>query len=390
MVESLTKEAILSRLSALAGDIAAAKETIESGRRLPSALVDQLKSTGCFGMTLPRSMGGSELDPLAQFEICEAAARLDASVGWCVMIGSDAGYFSAWLDDSATSKLWPSPDAITAGQPGPPVGQARETDDGYVVNGRWQFGSGSTHADVIAGGCFVVDSDGHMKPPMHPGFPGEFRVMLMPAADVTVLDTWYTTGLAGSGSHDFVAENVFVPAEHTFDLLAPPRRAGPLYAVNYLFFTDMAAVPIGAAQGAIDNFVELATTKVVIPPVTLMREEARAQQAIADAEALVGSGRAWAIDVLGEIWETLLAGDLPDDQLRARLRLSIMHACRSARQAVERLYDAAGSSAIYASNPLDRAMRDQLTISAHWIASTRNLEPAGRVRLGLPADVPLY
>jgi hypothetical protein len=67
-----------------------------------------------------------------------------------------------------------------------------------------------------------------------------------------------------------------------------------------------------------------------------------------------------------------------------------MHACRSARQAVERLYDAAGSSAIYASNPFDRAMRDQLTIGAHAIASTRNLEPAGRVRLGLPPNSFLY
>jgi alkylation response protein AidB-like acyl-CoA dehydrogenase len=220
--------------------------------------------------------------------------------------------------------------------------------------------------------------------------PGEFRIMVMPAADVAIQDNWYTTGLAGSGSHDYVAENVLVPAEHTFDLLAPPRRAGTLYAVNYLFFTDLAAVPIGAAQAAIDDFVEVATSKMATTTYTPIREEARAQQAIAEAEALVGSGRAWAIDVLGEIWETLLAGDFPDDQLRARLRLSAMHACRSARQAVERLYDAAGSSAIYASNPLDRAMRDQLTISAHWIASTRNLEAAGRVRLDLPANVPLY
>jgi indole-3-acetate monooxygenase len=389
MVESLTKETILAQLSGLAGDIAAARDVIEAERRLPSALVDQLKATGCFGMPLPRSMGGSELDPVAQFEVCEAAARLDASVGWCVMIGSDAGYFSAWLDDSATSKLWPGPDAITAGQPGP-VGQARETADGYVVNGRWKFASGCTHADVIAGGCLIVDSDGQMKPPIHPGQPAEWRVMLMPAADVTLLDTWYTTGLAGSGSQDYVAENVLVPAEHTFDMLAPSKRAGPLYAVNYLFFTDLAAVPIGAAQAAIDSFAELATTKVAMTAFTPLREEARAQQAVADAEALVGSGRAWAIDVLGEIWEMLLAGDLPDDQLRARLRLSAMNACRSARQAVERLYDAAGSSAIYASNPLDRAMRDQLTLGAHWIASTRNLEPAGRVRLGLPANVPLY
>jgi alkylation response protein AidB-like acyl-CoA dehydrogenase len=305
------------------------------------------------------------------------------------MIGSDAGYYSAWLDDSATRKLWPGADAITAGWLAP-GGQARETDDGYVVNGRWQFGSGCTHADVIVGGCLIVDRDGQMRPSIHPDQPAEWRIMVMPAVEVTVQDTWYTTGLAGSGSHDYVAEEVLVPAEHTFDLFARPKRGGPLYAFNYMFFSNLAAVPIGAARAAIDNFVELATTKTVMPAFKLMREEARVQQAVADAEALVGSGRAWAIEVISEIWETLLAGDLPDDQLRARFRLSAMHACRSARQAVEVLYDAAGSSAIYASNPLDRALRDQLTISAHLIASTRNLESAGRVRLGLSANAPMY
>ena len=97
---------------------------------------------------------------------------------------------------------------------------------------------------------------------------------------------------------------------------------------------------------------------------------------------MVGSGRAWALEVLGELWDTLRSGSLPDERQRARYLLSAMNACQSARQAVGRLYEAAGSSAIYTTNPFDRALRDQLTISAHMIASTRNLEPAGRVRLG--------
>jgi alkylation response protein AidB-like acyl-CoA dehydrogenase len=340
-------------------------------------------------MTLPRALGGSELDPLEQFAVCEAAARLDASVGWCVMIGSDAGYYSAWLDDEVTKRLWPGADAVTAGWL-MPAGQAMEVDGGYRVNGRWQFGSGCTHADVISGGCVVVTSDGSLKPGTHPDVPVEWRIALMPAEEIEVLDTWHTTGLAGSGSHDYQATDVFVPAERTFDLLEAPRRPGPLYAFNAMFFSNLAAVPIGAAQAAIDDFAELATSKMMVPAFTLMREEVRAQQAAAEAEALVSSGRAWAVEVLGELWDTLKSGDLPDERQRARYRLSAMNACRSARQAVDRLYEAAGSSAIYAANPFDRAVRDQLTISAHMIASTRNLEAAGRVRLGLPANAPMY
>jgi len=340
-------------------------------------------------MTLPRAFGGSELDPLEQFAVCEAAARLDASVGWCVMIGSDAGYYSAWLDDEVTKRLWPRPDAITAGWL-MPAGRAMEVAGGYRVNGRWQFGSGCTHADVIAGGCLVVASDGSLKPGIHADAPVEARIALMLADEIEVLDTWHTTGLAGSGSHDYTATDVFIPFERTFDVFEVPRRPGPLYAFNAMFFANLPAVPIGAAQAAIDDFVELATTKMVFPAFTLMREEARAQQAVAEAEALVGSGRAWAVEVLGELWDTLQSGNLPDERQRARYRLSAMNACRSARQAVDRHYEAAGSSAIYATNPFDRALRDQLTISAHMIASTRNLEPAGRARLGLPANALMY
>jgi alkylation response protein AidB-like acyl-CoA dehydrogenase len=340
-------------------------------------------------MTLPRALGGSELDPLEQFAVCEAAARLDASVGWCVMIGSDAGYFSAWLEDEVTKQLWTRPDAITAGWL-LPAGQAMEVEGGYRVNGRWQFGSGCTHADVISGGCIIVGPDGNMKPGIHPDVPVEWRVALMPADEIEVVDTWHTTGLAGSGSHDYTATDVFVPAERTFDLFEAPRRPGPLYAFSAMFYSNLAAVPIGAAQAAIDEFVGLATTKMLFPAFTLMREETRAQQAVAEAEALVSSGRAWAVEVLGELWDTLQSGNLPDERLRARYRLSAMNACQSARQAVDRLYAAAGSSAIYATNPFDRALRDQLTMSAHLIASTRNLEPAGRIRLGMPADAPLF
>jgi alkylation response protein AidB-like acyl-CoA dehydrogenase len=302
------------------------------------------------------------------------------------MIGSDAGYYSAWLDDAATKELWRRPDFVTAGWV-MPAGKAREVEGGYRVDGRWQFGSGCTHADVMIGGCLITDADGNPKPSVQPGASFESLVVAMPASNVEVQDTWYTTGLAGSGSHDYVATDLYVPVEHSFDFyFGRPRRTGPLYAYNGMLYSNLAAVPIGAADSAINAFVELASTKMVMPSMALMREEGRAQQAAAEATALVRSGRAWAVEVIGELWDRLRAGDLPDDRLRADYRLSAMHACRSARKAVELLYDAAGSLAIYTTSPLDAAVRDQMTIAAHLIASSRNLEPAGRVVLGLPAD----
>ena len=74
------------------------------------------------------------------------------------MIGSDAPYYGAFLSPDAAAELWPSIDAVTAGQI-PPNGRTQRVDGGYVINGRWAFGSGSTHADVIVGGCLLVDGD---------------------------------------------------------------------------------------------------------------------------------------------------------------------------------------------------------------------------------------
>ena len=80
------------------------------------------------------------------------------------------------------------------GRPDPSTG-------GYVINGRWSFGSGCTHADVIVGGCLVMDGD---LPAFVEDRP-DFVVACAPASSWTVLDTWYTTGLAGSGSNDYTA-----------------------------------------------------------------------------------------------------------------------------------------------------------------------------------------
>src|SRR5215469_17160367 len=129
MNEIPSKSSIIAALTALTPEITQARSEIESNRCLSRDLVDKLRGTGCFGMTLPRALGGSELDPLEQFAVCEAAARLDASVGWCVMIGSDSGYYSAWLDDEVTKQVWPRPDAVTAGWL-MPAGQAVEVDGG--------------------------------------------------------------------------------------------------------------------------------------------------------------------------------------------------------------------------------------------------------------------
>jgi alkylation response protein AidB-like acyl-CoA dehydrogenase len=83
---------ILHAAIGLGSQIRAASEEIEEGRRIPPPLAAAMKEAGVFGMVMPRAWGGPELDPTRQFRVIEALAMMDGSVGWCAMIGCDAGY----------------------------------------------------------------------------------------------------------------------------------------------------------------------------------------------------------------------------------------------------------------------------------------------------------
>ena len=155
--EGLTGAAILEAARALAPRIRADADEIERERRLPLPLVRAMKDAGVFRMPMPRAWGGPEVDPLTQIRIVEELSKADPSVGWCAMIGSDAGYFTAYLDDGVGRALYPTRHGYaTTVAPGRTL--PRSSTGGYRVTGRWPFASGCQHADYIVGHCFVTES----------------------------------------------------------------------------------------------------------------------------------------------------------------------------------------------------------------------------------------
>jgi alkylation response protein AidB-like acyl-CoA dehydrogenase len=384
MEVAATSDAILAATRELAPAVQARADEIAAQRRLPLDLVADLKRAGVFRMPMPRAWGGPEMTPRAQTEVVEILAAADPSDGWCAMIGSDSGFYGAFLDEAVARKLYPDLDAVTAGllQPG---GQARRVAGGYRVSGRWGFGSGSTHADVLVAGCLVFDGDAPVM--TERGLP-EWRVMMARAAEWQILDTWYTTGLAGSGSNDYTAADLFVPAEHTFSLFEPARRSEPLYAFNGMFFANMHGVPLGLARAAIDAVRDLAERKVVMPDFVKMKDVPRVRAALARAEMELGAARAYTYETLDAIWDRLVGGDPLTREQRVALALSRVHAFRVARDVASAMVDTAGTSAIYASSPLDRLLRDAITMSQHVVAQERMIEMVGGILVGQDAPIP--
>jgi len=383
-------ESILSAATALAPVIQACREEIERERRLPLPLVDALKKAGVFRMTMPRDWGGAELDPLSQLRIIEALSVADASVGWCVMIGCDSGYFSGFLDQQVAREMYPDLDAIT-GSALTLTGRAVRVKGGYRVSGRWPFSSGCQHSAWLVGGCLVYDGD---QLRLRPNGVPETRQCYLPAEAVSILDTWYTTGLRGSGSHDFTVNDCFVPEERTFSYQELKfYRSGTLYRFPMNILFKAGGVPLGVARAALDALIEaghrpsrlMAVGGKAATPRTL-RDEEFVQDAVGRAAAILGAARAYLFSTIGDIWQTLEAGR--EVSLRQRVDFQLVHTQVFAMctEAVELIYKARDGSAVYTSNVLNRCLRDIVTMNQHVVNSLRVYATGGRLLLGLPAE----
>lgn len=381
----------LQAVRALIPKIRAAAGEIERARRLTPEIVDALKAAGVFRMAMPREWGGPEIDLLTQTRIIETLAYADGSVGWCAMINSDGGYFGAFLDQNVAREMFRDLDAPAASSL-VFSGEAAAVSGGYRVSGRWPFCSGCQHSQWLVGMCNVVEKG---APRLNAkGYP-ERRFCYIPITEGEILDTWYTTGLRGSGSNDFAVKELFVPEERSCVVWPEIQRPEPLYAYPLLFAYNLPGVTLGIAQNAIDTFVEAAARKqTTMSNLTgrkvMLREEAYVQSAVAQAEAMVGSARCYMYETLGELWQSLLDGGQPSVRQRARLRIAIVNAHKASVEAVESLYKCHGGASVYASGPFDRCLRDVLTINQHTMNSLKLYETAGKVLLGMELRDPLF
>jgi alkylation response protein AidB-like acyl-CoA dehydrogenase len=380
---------ILHAAIALAPAIRAVGDEIEQGRRLPASVVQALKDAGIFGMAMPRAWDGPELDPLTQFRVLEALALADGSVGWCAMINCDGGYITAFLDQEVARSMYPDLQAGTAAA-ATPTGQALRVPGGYRVSGRFPFASGCHHCDWVWLGCVVMSNGVPMVDAS--GVP-ETRQCMVQLSQCDILDTWYTTGLRGTGSNDLLVKDVFVAADHTFSFQdkALIKRPGPLYAFPFMFAAKSSPVALGIARHALDAMLEIATRKAArrytlgesLEPAKLMRDEVFIQDAVGRADTMLTAARAHVFEVMGDLWSTLVSGREPSPTQVARFTTAHTYVVGVGVEVVQLVFKAAGGTAVYQQGPLERCLRDLLTMNQHVIGTLRTYEMAGRLLLGL-------
>ena len=381
---------VLHAAIGLAEQIREASDEIETGRRIPQSIATAMKEAGVFGMAMPRAWGGPELDPLMQIRVIEALAMADGSVGWCAMIGCDSGYVSAFLEQDVAREMYRDL-LVATGAAATTTGKAQRVPGGYRVSGRFPFVSGCHHCEWAWLGCTVV-VDGTQRVDGN-GIP-ETRQCFLRLSQCEIMDTWYTTGLRGTGSNDLVVRDVFVPEEHTFSFQDAQlvKRSGPLYAFPFMFIAKGPGTALGIARHAIDILTETAAGKParrytlgerVELPKLLRRRRLRSGRSWAGRELFLTSARAHVFDVVGDLWASLLDGRQPTNRQLALFTTLYPHSVGVCVEMVQLIYKATGGGAVYQKGPLDRCLRDVLTANQHVVATARTYEMAGRLLLDL-------
>jgi alkylation response protein AidB-like acyl-CoA dehydrogenase len=373
-----------ARAAELLGLVAEHAERTQVARRPSSTVMQALANAGLLQILAPRAYGGGEATGLEFLELLEVVAAVDGSAGWTTMTLNEeieiaSGYLPA---ETMTAVCRSDPATIVAGS-GAALGRVQRVDGGWRLTGRWPFVTGGPVAHEIVVGATVEGPR-----------PRSLCFALLPAEQVTICDTWDTVGLRGTGSHDIEIADAFVP-----DGRAGVVRTGRDTVVDTTLFHlppglrfpfPKVGVAAGIARHAIAEFSELASGKKARVSRTLLRDRPDAQLAVAEAEALVGSGRAFAVEMLEAVWALAEERAAIPREVHARLRLSCSHAVASCVRAVEVLCTSAGTSANFTGAPLQRCLADVRAVSQHVMVGAHNSLPAGRVLLGLDPEDALF
>lgn len=381
---------VVEAAAALVPVIEQSRDAISRERGLPGVLIDGMRAAGLFQLSLPSELGGLELHPQVAFSAVEILSRAEGSVGWCASISSSVSLFAGgWLPNEVGREIFGSPpDARTAGSVRA-EGTARIVPGGYEVTGRWDFASGINHARWMFCTCVIENDEGVMR---HRSGNPVTRSLMIPREKVSLVDTWHVTGLEGTGSHDFVVAGVFVPERHTFWLGDPPTASGLLYHARLGMlsaWTTTAATSLGIARGALDAMGELGAQATTMSTVAL-RDRPRVQQAVGEAEAILGGARAFLLGSVNDAWDAVASNAAPGEigPAVARARLAITHAQSEAVRVVDRLFHAAGTNAVYRAHRLERCFRDAHVAKQHAAGQPSHIETAGRALLGIELNQP--
>ncbi|MEM1086834.1 MAG: acyl-CoA dehydrogenase family protein [Pseudomonadota bacterium] len=375
----------LTSALSLQEELAARASEMERVRRLPADLAEKLAEGGLFRMVTPSAYGGLECSPRQIVDAVEAVAEANASAGWCVMIGATTAMNAAYMAPDMAREVYNDPMTITGGVFAP-MGKAVVDGDDFIVSGRWQWGSGSANCSWLCGGAIILE-DGEMR--RLPSGRPDARMMVFPADEAELIDTWHVMGLKGTGSGDIAVKDIRVPKARSVSLVTDkPQVEGALYAFPAfgLLSLGVAATAMGNAKGALDALIELGRVKKNQGSSKTLGERATVQAKTSEMLGTFRAARAYLHDEIDQTWDIAQTeGEIPVER-RAALRLACTHMVRTGAEIARQAYDIGGGAALFENSDLQRRFRDAHAMTQHIVTAPATYELLGRMAYGLPTD----
>jgi indole-3-acetate monooxygenase len=375
----------------VAAKIRANSAAVEEARKLPSDLFETVKDARLFAIYTPKEFGGLGLPLPDALRVVEEVSRHDGSTGWTVALGFGNDVFTSCLPDATAREALGDGSALLAGSAGFEV-QARAVEGGYRISGQWQFVSGASNAGWVNVAAPIFDGPG---PRMGPHGMPEMVLAFMKPGDVEIVDTWNTTGLRGTASHDVRADDLFVPVEWTggFSMAgAVPLRASVLARIPMMTMVAAVQAPpvcLGLASRALEEFIALAKGKERMYAAKPADQPA-VHSAIARAEAGVRAARSYYYETVSALHSSVAGGSEVSLADKVEMRMACLNAVEQSLDMVDACYRLAGSTSIFRASPIERCWRDAHTAAQHVQVQDARWVTAGRVLFGLEPDGPMF
>ena len=345
----------------------------ERERRLPKETIADMQAAGLFKVLQPRRWGGYELEILTYYEIQMALGEGDMSVAWVYGVVGVHPWFVALLDDRAAQDIWGRDGSTLICSSLMPAGVAKPVDGGFRIGGRWKYASGCEHCEWAFLGGTVERK------------PEDRRIFVIPQSDYEIVDTWHVPGLKGTGSHDIVVADAFVPDYRTQKYSDNFRGYGPGLALNtsplyrlpfgQVFFRGISTGAIGALQGMLDAYLDYGKKRIGRATGTPASEDAVVQLLCAETAVAIDEMKT----ILHRNFKALEAyaarGEMPPLKQRVEYKFHNAVVAERCSLLAARLFKAAGTAGIAAELPFGRIMSD-ISVGRQHISN--QFEQAGK------------
>ncbi len=338
-------------------------EACSRNRRIPDETIADFHNAGFFKILQSSEYGGYEMDPQVFYAVLLELAKTCMSSAWVLGVIGVHNWQMNLFDDPAAEEVWAADSTVLISSSYAPVGQVTPVDGGFRLTGRWSFSSGCEHCDWVFLGAVVPTEEA-------PWDMRNYRTFLLPRGDYKIIENWEVVGLQGTGSHDIIVDDAFVPEHRTHNMLEDDggrkfMHKPPLYRLPFMqVFSRAVSTPsLGALEGALDKYVEVAKVRLAGP--IAMKDDPNAKRLAAEVYTAIGAMRDTLFQNFDHLMERARGGDVATLLDRARFRYNTASVADTCVQLSSRMLKASGSSAIRNESALLRQHHDILASQAH-------------------------